>query len=707
MRKRMKPRVFFMIFLFLFFFLFSGFTVRDAAAQSAARAASSPLSLEVVPNPVGRGDRFSVTILVAVENTENISVEAPDLPDSIILLRGPYIRPVWVNNAAGQSEPRAEITYLYRGDATGRFEIGAFRIATANRVYTTEPRLLEVGIYRNRRLVIPLEIVWDIAVETAYVGQNVLCLLKSLDEKDIRLYEKPVVSPPSEGFFLPAEGVGEIRKYSRAGVPLYEIPLAAYIFTPSVPGRITIPGASVEWENGSAASDRVVLEVKPLPGQVQNSGAVGSFRLVSAIEKEEVALGERLRLDVRIEGTGNLNFLEFPSVEAKGFSVLEKDEASDYRATPAGYRGSREYSYTLLAEEAGEKTIRVGSYTAIRPEDGQVYTLPASSYEVRVKPPEKAGAVSTRDEDFPFHPPRPAEFGRINLSARFLDWTEYLWMLPGPLLFLIFLMGRHRKLLLPVVLGILLSFTAVPPDTESFNERVLKADGAYRSGEYMEAEYLYGELARDFPEIPDLYFAAGISAYRLGHTGEAVWNARTALMLQPLKTDYRDFLVSLSEREGISTTMDLPFLLHPDFFLFILTLTLNFASFVGIFLLFYRKNAYFIAAVLLLALSLAAGGGMLTSCASLSRETAIVLPKEGSEVQIKKIPRRDSSAAFTLKEGESIKIRGEAEEFFYILTSLGQKGWIVEEDVRMIPGPVEVLAEKSNQSNAQRGKQAL
>lgn len=682
MKTKAKPYA----YILLLFLVLPGLSAQQTGARG-----SSMTGIDITPNPVGRGDRFSVTILVVAESTENITVEAAELPENIVLLRGPYIRPVWISNAAGQSELRAEITYLYRSDATGRFEIGPYRITNLNRVYTTDSILLEVGVYRNRKLVIPLEMVWDIAPEKAYVGQNVLCVLKSLDERDIRMYDEPAVSAPSEGFFQPAEGVGEIRKYSRAGVPLYELPLAGYIFTPSTPGNITIPAATLEWESGRAVSDRVTLEVRALPEAVQESGAVGSFRMLSNIEKNEMAIGERVKLNVRIEGTGNLNFLQFPVVEAEGFSILGEDESTDFAATSGGYQGSREYTYTLLAEEAGEKTIKISRYPAVLPATGQVYALPAASYRLQVSPPELAASVETEDEEFPFRPPAPAELHRINLSSRYLAWTEYFWMLPGPVLFILFLVGMRKKLFLPILLLLLMSFAAVDLKMDSLGERLAKADEAYQNGAYAEAEYHYGSLAQDFPEYPDLYYAAGLSAYRLGKVGDAVWNTRTALILHPTDSDYREFLSYLSEQEGIGTTMNLPFAFHPDFFLFIITLAVNFAAFFGIFLLFFRKNAYFISAVLLLVVSIIAGAGMLVSLSSEARETAIVIPSEGVDAVINKIPRHGSSEAFRMKEGESVLIRGEARGFYFLSTSLGQKGWIFGEDIKMLPGPVDLI----------------
>ncbi|MGC9312766.1 MAG: hypothetical protein ACP5IA_08720 [Sediminispirochaetaceae bacterium] len=97
------------------------------------------ISLDISPNPVGRGDRFGVTIVAEIEDPSMIDVTQPDLSEDIVLLRGPYVRPVWSEEGDGEERRQTEITYLYRCDATGRFEIGPYRIITPRRIFSTEP----------------------------------------------------------------------------------------------------------------------------------------------------------------------------------------------------------------------------------------------------------------------------------------------------------------------------------------------------------------------------------------------------------------------------------------------------------------------------------------------------------------------------------------------------------------------------------------
>src|SRR6056297_394599 len=78
----------------------------------------SEVQVEVSPNPVGRGDRFSVTIRVPVENSSMVEVEEPGFDDAIMLLRGPYVRPVNIPGSLSERINHTEITYIYRSEDT-------------------------------------------------------------------------------------------------------------------------------------------------------------------------------------------------------------------------------------------------------------------------------------------------------------------------------------------------------------------------------------------------------------------------------------------------------------------------------------------------------------------------------------------------------------------------------------------------------------
>ncbi len=661
-----------------------------ASAPPLAAQQGRQVSLDISPNPVGRGDRFGITIVVDVEDSSMLDVTQPDLSEDIILLRGPYVRPVWSSEEDGERRRQTEITYLYRCDATGRYEIGPYRIITPRRIFSTQPALLEVGVYRNRQLVIPLELRWDVQPATAYVGQNVACILKALEQRDIRIFDDTVIQAPSEGFFQAAEGIGEIRRYTRGGVSLYEIPIETFVFTPSSPGPVSLPGARVNWEEGQAVSSRSVIDVQPLPEAVQQSGAVGRFEITAEIDRTELETGQRVSLTVRVSGTGNLNYLQFPELEAPAFSILEQDEEAEYTASADGYRGWRQYTYTLLSEEPGPANILVKSLTSFDPIEQRVYFSPGRSFPMQVLSPQSQTGEGSDEDMFRFSLIAARDMELVNMSLRYSSWPEYLWLLPGPLVFLVFFLLKRRKAVFTVLLILFLSFNPVDLTSNGLRDTMESAERLYHEREYIAAEALYQELIMQQPHIPALYYNAALCAYQQGRIGRAVIHARTAQQLQPMEQEYRQFLGYLDAQYGIVTQVDAPFPFHPDFFLFLLIVGMNAAGFLGVLYLFKRRNSYFIGALLLVVVSFANVIGMTYAVHSSKRTTAVVIQGDGEVYEAQKIPKVGSEADFVLQPGETLHIKGDADEFYFISTSLGQKGWIRKSSVRIIPNLVEL-----------------
>ena len=105
----------------------------------------------------------------------------------------------------------------------------------------------------------------------------------------------------------------------------------------------------------------------------------------------------------------------------------------------------------------------------------------------------------------------------------------------------------------------------------------------------------------------------------------------------------------------------------------------------GIIYLFRQKNGYFIIAAFMLLASIVMGIGLLYSVVQSNQEVGVIAAADETIPTVKKIPHIESSDAFTVKEGELVKIKGAAEGFFFIETGLGRKGWILQEELISVP----------------------
>ncbi|MBT3276096.1 MAG: hypothetical protein HN368_23310, partial [Spirochaetales bacterium] len=262
---------------------------------------------EIANNPVGVKDNIYVNIYISHPRPDEVSVTAPPLPKSLQITRGPKISPV-----ADKGIFRTWISYRLRGDASGRYIIKPFIIEINGDTLETEPRILEVGVYRNRQLYIPLDVEWLVPEGKIYAGQSVLISLRLLNQLKIPLVDTFDITYPKGAFFEDAVTVGEIEDIPVGSHHLYNIPISSFIFTPSQSGRLFLPSAEIEALGQAAESGTVRIDVLPLPRDVRESGAVGSFSYQASLEKSKHEFGAVGKLFMRIEGTGNLVLFEFP-----------------------------------------------------------------------------------------------------------------------------------------------------------------------------------------------------------------------------------------------------------------------------------------------------------------------------------------------------------------------------------------------------------
>ncbi len=650
----------------------------QSAAGDADGDAAEIVEIDVSPNPVGRGDRFTVTLELPVAESESITVEEPELPDPFSMIAGPYIRPVYIINEEGRRVRRSRVSFVYVSDESGRFELGSYLCRSVEGSFNSEPLLMEIGLYRNRSLVVPPDISWKLNRERVYVGQNVVAILEVEGLRDIRIFERVEVTPPAEGFFEPIDGVGTITRYELGGETLYRQPVAEYLFTPSTAGRMEIPRAYLDADGVRIQSDVPVIRVSSLPEEVKESGMVGVFRVDSQVDTEKMSRSEVLRFEMRISGTGNLNYLQIPPPSIEGWSVIEEKEEESFEAAAEGYRGYRSRIYRLSPESAGEPAVRVPRLRAVDPRNGRVYSLGGERFLIEVSAAEETTAASESDA-LPFIPREMYADDSAAGITRYREPGPYLWLLPGPLVFLFFLILRRRH---PVVLFIsllsllLLSFSPAPMIENPEVERGMRA---YAAGEWEAAYDAFYRLLDEQRYCPDGRYNLSLAAYRLGRVGEAVFYARSAVHADPSENTYRR-LLSFYEEELELPQHDLfPWPVHPDMVLLVLTLVINFAGFIGVFYLFSRRNAYFIAAAFLLVLAFAFSTALAYSIYSRTADVAVAVDED---VEVKTIPQNGSSNAFILKEGETVEIVGRAEPFVFVKTVLGRRGWIREAQLR-------------------------
>jgi hypothetical protein len=214
--------------------------------------------------------------------------------------------------------------------------------------------------------------------------------------------ERPETSPSGEAVTFEGEA------YRR-------FPLMRKLLFPTRAGSLTLPPATLRiglarqgfFDTGGVverATKPVTVAVDPLPEAPGFSGAVGRFRASASLDRDVVPLGEAATLRFRVEGTGNLKWIDrAPEVAVAGARVFPPQARSDLRTTSAGIAGSRTWEFVVVPETGGEVEVPPLRFSYFDPAAGRIVTAETAPLALRVEggtvagglpvPPPRAGAV--------------------------------------------------------------------------------------------------------------------------------------------------------------------------------------------------------------------------------------------------------------------------------------------------------------------------
>ncbi len=131
---------------------------------------------------------------------------------------------------------------------------------------------------------------------------------------------------------------------------------AGTLTIPATPFRIGLARTGFFDAGGTVerATKPVTITVEPLPDAPGFSGAVGRFRATASLDRDAVPLGEAATLRFRVDGTGNLKWVERgPEVSLAGAKVFPPQAKSDLRTTASGIAGSRTWEFVVVPETSG------------------------------------------------------------------------------------------------------------------------------------------------------------------------------------------------------------------------------------------------------------------------------------------------------------------------------------------------------------------
>jgi BatD DUF11 like domain len=393
-----------------------------AALLPAAASAEFTLRSEVDARKIGVRDQLQLTITVEGSGAPD-DVPLPALAN-LDVVAGPY-QSSQVSIVNGQMSQSRSLTYVLQPRAAGKAEIGAVQAGgqsspaiaievVAGSVRPAEPQrqdpfgrdpfgdpLEEFFGQRRGRAAAPRLLMEAVPSRTRLrVGEPLVLtywLYTQTAVADLQFKEAPQFT----GFWV--EDL-EREKAPPAGEPATvegqsyrRFPVLRKLLFPTKAGTLAIPasrfrvgiartgffdaGGSVE-----RATKPVSIEVEPLPDAPGFAGAVGRFRAAASLDRDAVPLGEAATLRFRVEGTGNLKWIDRgPELTVPGAKVFPPQAKSDLRTTPEGIVGSRTWEFVVVPETSGAVEIPPLAFSYFDPAAGRVVTSEAGPLSLRVE----------------------------------------------------------------------------------------------------------------------------------------------------------------------------------------------------------------------------------------------------------------------------------------------------------------------------------
>jgi hypothetical protein len=388
-----------------------------ASAEATVRA-------EVDAKKIGVGDQLQLTVSVEGSGFRLMEeVLAPRL-QNLRIVAGPSVstQVSLVNGAMSQARIS---TWVLQPVAVGKAEIGSVKARFEDGEKATEPIAVEVvaGSLRPRREPAPDPFGEDpfeallgqrrgrvrepkVFVESTvsrtrlHVGEPLLLtywLYTQVSVSDLQFVDAPqypgfwaedLEKPPT-----PPQGEGA----TVSGEAFRRFPIFVKLLFPTRAGRLVIPATNLRlglprqsfFDSGGVVqktTKELAVTVDPIPETPGFSGAVGRFKVAAALDKPTLALGEAATLRFKVEGTGNLKWIDkAPEVVVPGAKVYPPQVKSDLKPSPSGISGSRTWEFVVVPETTGELKVPALAFSYFDSEAGRIESATTTALALRVE----------------------------------------------------------------------------------------------------------------------------------------------------------------------------------------------------------------------------------------------------------------------------------------------------------------------------------
>ena len=615
---------------------------------------------------VEAGEQFLVRFLVPWSDPRTVEVGVQTLPSGIE--RGAD-GPLLVSR--GRQTLEVELPLVAR--EAGRYIVEPLWIRTPTMSYQT-PDLL-VDAVDPRGGAVPFRALWSVLRTPIYQGQSVPVVIKIAGIDTFAFPSLRSFRAPENGLFEEIGGVGTVDARQIAGVNVYEIPVASFLFTPTEAGEVILPSASVAAVDQTAEVPPMSIRVLPVPSVIESSGAVGRYRLTVLPVTPRIGTSGSGEVVMRMEGVGNLPLAQFPEVTLEGATQIGRSERSEVnpdRSGLSGYEGWREQTIRFEPlPEVNSATITIAPFRSFDPYRRTVDETPAQTISVTVVTHGGEEGDQTVALAFPLFPIDKLSSLRWVPLAR-VPWFGTLFLV-GPLAYLIVrLVKRKRFLLVLLVPAVALALSVPRLAYDALEIAARPSDQAIAPSEARELLVRYETALESDWWHAGLHYNAGVLASYAGDRVRAVSHLRRALRIVPELTVAREALTTVEARFGVTEGPVIPRGPRP-----IWPAGAVLAAWTAAWFLALQRDRFWRGFALApLIVVIVVGGGWWWWSATQTRVTDAVVVERST---VRRIPDESAQPWITVDQATAVEVELSYEGFLLVRTATGVTGWVAQE----------------------------
>lgn len=153
------------------------------------------------------------------------------------------------------------------------------------------------------------------------------------------------------------------------------------------------PGENTEIVESEISTEPVTITVKPVAEKnkpANYNGAVGSFSISAALQKNQLLKNEEGVLELTISGKGNFIQLSAPDIQwPAGIEGFESTVKDTFDRSQSPLTGSRVFRYTFTSAQPGQYSLPAINLSYFNPDSGTFKTIATEAVEISVSNKEK------------------------------------------------------------------------------------------------------------------------------------------------------------------------------------------------------------------------------------------------------------------------------------------------------------------------------